>query len=137
MSKILVTGGAGYIGSHTVYLLSKRGYDVVVVDDLSRGHAENVQGKPVHQISLGNTAALIRLMRDESFDAVVHFAAYIAVGESTKKPELYFSNNVGGSISLLDAMAQTGIKRLVFSSTAAVYGDPESVPIREDAPINP
>jgi UDP-glucose 4-epimerase len=137
MPKILVTGGAGYIGSHTVHLLSKRGYDVVVVDNLSRGHVHNVKDKPFHQISLGDTAALVRLMRSESFDAVVHFAAYIAVGESTKKPELYFSNNVGGSISLLDAMAQTGVKRLVFSSTAAVYGDPESVPIPEDAPINP
>ncbi|HUQ93490.1 MAG TPA: UDP-glucose 4-epimerase GalE, partial [Bryobacteraceae bacterium] len=137
MSRILVSGGAGYIGSHTVHLLSQRGYQVTVVDDLSRGHAHNVEHKPFHQVALADTAGLLRLMRTEPFDAVIHFAAYIAVGESTKKPELYFSNNVGGTISLLDAMAQAGIKRLVFSSTAAVYGDPESVPIKEDAPIVP
>ena len=89
MSKILVTGGAGYIGSHTVYLLSKRGYDVVVVDDLSRGHAENVQGKPFHQISLGNTAALIRLMQDESFDAVV------ANGQGEMKGKLFRIAHIG------------------------------------------
>src|SRR3954447_6350228 len=111
MSKILVTGGAGYIGSPTVHLLRQRGYEVVVVDDLSRGHRHNVTGEQFHQITLTDTAALIRLMQAERFDAVIHFAAYIAVGESTQKPELYFQNNVSGSISLFTAMNEAGIRR--------------------------
>jgi UDP-glucose 4-epimerase len=137
MANILVTGGAGYIGSHTVHLLRKRGYDVTVVDDLSRGHDHNVDRSKFHQIDLLNTEALARVLNTAPFDAVIHFAAYIAVGESTKKPELYFANNVSGSISLLSAMQQAGVKRIVFSSTAAVYGNPERVPIREDSPIAP
>lgn len=137
MSKVLVTGGAGYIGSHTVHLLSRRGYDVVVVDDLSRGHRHNLEGRLFRDLSLLDTRGLTELMRAEQFDAVIHFAAYIAVGESTKQPELYFRNNVSGSISLLSAMHEAGIRRLVFSSTAAVYGTPESVPILEDSPYSP
>jgi UDP-glucose 4-epimerase len=139
MAKILVTGGAGYIGSHTVHLLTKQGFDVTVVDDLSRGHEHNADPARLRRITLADTAALTGVLR-EGFDAVVHFAAYIAVGESTQKPELYFSNNVAGSISLLTAMAEAGVKRIVFSSTAAVYGTPERVPILEDfpyAPLNP
>src|SRR3954449_11007033 len=120
MSKVLVTGGAGYIGSHTVHLLQKRGYDTVVVDDLSRGHEHNANKGEFHRISLSNTEALGRLMHQHQFDAVIHFAAYIAVGESTRAPELYFSNNVSGSISLFTAMHAAGLKRVVFSSTAAV-----------------
>jgi UDP-glucose-4-epimerase GalE len=137
MPKILVTGGAGYIGSNTARLLRRRGFDIVVLDDLSRGHEHNVQDVPFHSITLSDTSSLTALMRDESFDAVIHFAAYISVGESTQKPELYFSNNVGGSLSLLTAMVETGVKRLVFSSTAAVYGMPELVPIPETSKISP
>jgi len=137
MPKILVTGGAGYIGSITAHLLARRGYNVVAVDDLSRGHQHNMGRLPFHQMNLSNTSALADLLAREAVDAVIHFAAYIAVGESTQKPELYFSNNVGGTLSLLTAMAQSNVKRLVFSSTAAVYGTPQTVPIPEDSPFAP
>jgi len=137
MPKILVTGGAGYIGSITAHLLARRGYNVVAVDDLSRGHQHNMGRLPFHQLNLSNTSALADLLAREAVDAVIHFAAYIAVGESTQKPELYFSNNVGGTLSLLTAMAQSNVKRLVFSSTAAVYGTPQRVPIPEDSPFAP
>ena len=137
MGKILVTGGAGYIGSHTVHLLRSRGYDVTVVDNLSRGHQHSTEGVRFHQLNLRETDALAAIMQSEHFDAVIHFAAYIAVGESTQKPELYFTNNVSGSISLFTAMERAGLKRIVFSSTAAVYGTPERVPIVEDAPYAP
>src|SRR5690349_6739876 len=122
MAKILVTGGAGYIGSNTAHLLARRGYEVLVVDDLSRGHRHNVGPLPFQQLNLADAKALANLMAGQHIDGVIHFAAYIAVGESTQKPELYFSNNVGATLSLLDAMIETGVKRLVFSSTAAVYG---------------
>jgi UDP-glucose 4-epimerase len=137
MPKILVTGGAGYIGSHTVHFLERRGYNVAVVDDLSRGHEHNVQAGKFHRMNLLDTEALSAFLTKENFDAVIHFAAYIAVGESTQKPELYFTNNVSGSISLFTAMERAGINKLVFSSTAAVYGTPESVPILEDFPYAP
>lgn len=137
MPKILVTGGAGYIGSITAHLLARRRYDVVVVDDLSRGHQHNLGRLPFHRLNLSDTSALADLLAREAVDAVIHFAAYIAVGESTQKPELYFSNNVGGTLSLLTAMAQANVKRLVFSSTAAVYGTPQIVPIPEDSPFAP
>ena len=137
MPKVLVTGGAGYIGSITAHLLSRRGYSVVVMDDLSRGHEHNVADLPFHKLTLADTPALSDLLAREAIDAVIHFAAYIAVGESTQKPELYFSNNVGGTLSLLTAMVQTNVKRLVFSSTAAVYGTPQVVPIPEDSPFDP
>lgn len=137
MAKILVTGGAGYIGSHTVHVLRQHGHEVAVVDDLSRGHEHNVKSGAFHRINLLDTEALTALMDGAGYDAVVHFAAYIAVGESTQKPEIYFLNNVGGSVSLLNAMARTGVNRIVFSSTAAVYGTPEKVPILEDFPYAP
>ncbi len=137
MPKILVTGGAGYIGSHTVYHLLRCGYDAVVVDDLSKGHRHNVEAGRLRELSLGDTEALVRLCESERFNAVIHFAAYIAVGESTREPEKYFANNVGGTLSLLTAMRRCGIRQLVFSSTAAVYGTPAAIPIAEDAPIAP
>jgi UDP-glucose 4-epimerase len=137
MSKVLVTGGAGYIGSVTAHLLKRRGYDVLVVDDLSRGYEHNVRELPFQRLSLLETGALADLLGRERVDAVVHFAAYIAVGESTSKPGLYFLNNDGGSASLFNAMIQANVKRLVFSSTAAVYGMPKIVPIPEDLPFDP
>jgi UDP-glucose 4-epimerase len=137
MARILVTGGAGYIGSHTVHFLRKRGHDVSIVDDLSRGHHRNVIGNDFHQVTLNDTPRLTRVLEEGNFDAVIHFAAYIAVGESTKNPELYFANNVSGTISLLTAMQRADIKRLVFSSSAAVYGTPSRVPITEDFPFAP
>jgi UDP-glucose-4-epimerase GalE len=137
MSKILVTGGAGYIGSHTAHLLLKRGYEVVVVDNLSRGHRHSVDARRLRVLDLAETEQLYLLMAAEQFHAVIHFAAYIAVGESTQIPEVYFANNVGGAASLLRAMLRAGLDKLVFSSTAAVYGTPERVPITEEMPFAP
>jgi len=135
--RILVTGGAGYIGSHTVRLLLARGYDVTVVDDLSKGYRHNVPPERLYELDIRNGSALTELLRQMRFDAVVHFAAFIAVGESMREPARYFGNNVGGSMELLGAMAAAGVKRMVFSSTAAVYGTPHASPIREDFPIQP
>jgi len=137
VQRILVTGGAGYIGSHTVRLLLARGYDVAVVDDLSKGYRENVPPARLYELNIRNGSALAELMRQVRFDAVVHFAAFIAVGESMREPARYFGNNVGGSMELLGAMAEAGVRRLVFSSTAAVYGSPHASPIKEDFPIQP
>ncbi len=137
MANILVTGGAGYIGSNTARLLLRRGHEVMVVDDLSRGYHHNVAPDRLRVQSLMDTAGLEKLFAQTGFDAVVHFAAFIAVGESVEKPEMYFANNVGGTLSLLKAMGQAGVRKLVFSSTAAVYGIPERVPIPEEAPVRP
>jgi UDP-glucose 4-epimerase len=137
MPKVLVTGGAGYIGSVTAHLLKQRGFGVVIVDDLSRGYEHNVRGLPFHQLNLLETGPLVDLLSREQVDAVVHFAAHSMVGESTRKPELYFLNNDGGSAALFSAMIQADVKRLVFSSTAAVYGTPKIVPIPEELPFDP
>lgn len=136
MAKILVTGGAGYIGSHTVFQLRQLGHEVAVVDDLSKGHRKNVPNDILHVASLFDREQLAALMKVEGIEAVVHFAAFIAVGESTREPERYFFNNVAGSISLFWAMAEAGVDKLVFSSTAAVYGDPEVTPLPESARIH-
>jgi UDP-glucose 4-epimerase len=132
--RILVTGGAGYIGSNTMHCLLDVGYDVVVVDNLSRGHRDAVDPKRLRVIDVLDTEALVRLMQEEPCEAVIHFAAFIAVGESMKIPEVYFRNNVAGSLSLLTAMHTAGIRNIVFSSTAAVYGMPQHVPIPESEP---
>jgi len=137
MAKILVTGGAGYIGSHTTHALLAKGHNVQVLDDLSKGYAHNVPEGRLNVLNLHDTVGLADLFAAHQFDAVVHFAAYIAVGESVSEPEKYFRNNVGGSLSLLSAMRQANVRRLVFSSTAAVYGNPESTPIPETAPWKP
>jgi UDP-glucose 4-epimerase len=128
--KILVTGGAGYIGSHTVRLLLKQGHDVTVVDNLSKGYRHNVPAGRLHALDLCETAALVSLMKEKQCEAVIHFAAFIAVGESMREPARYFRNNVAGSLSLLDAMVQAGVKHMVFSSTAAVYGNPVETLLR-------
>jgi UDP-glucose-4-epimerase GalE len=135
--KILVTGGAGYIGSHTVRLLLKQGHDVRVVDNLSKGHRHNVPKGCLHELDLACTRELSELLRRGQYDAVIHFAALIAVGESMREPERYFANNLGSSLSLLTAMSEAGVKRIVFSSTAAVYGNPHTTPILESFPIQP
>src|SRR4249920_2235325 len=106
--KILVTGGAGYIGSHTVRLLLKQGHDVTVVDNLSKGYRHNVPADRLHEFDLSKTVALTRLMHSRECDAVIHFAAFIAVGESMREPARYFTNNVAGTLCLLDAMVQAG-----------------------------
>jgi UDP-glucose 4-epimerase len=135
MAKILVTGGAGYIGSVTARHLLAGGHTVRVVDDLSRGHEDNIPTDILIRLPLQDTPALERAL--EGVDAVIHFAGYIAVGESTREPELYFSNNVGSTLSLFDAMNAAKVRRLVFSSTAAVYGNPSIVPIPETEPFAP
>ena len=135
--RILVSGGAGYIGSTTVHLLLDSGYDVVVVDNLSRGHREAVDAARLRVVDLFDTAELIGVMQEKPCDAVIHFAAHSQVGESMKVPEIYFRNNVAGSLSLLTAMLRTGIRNIVFSSTAAVYGMPDRVPIVETEPSAP
>jgi UDP-glucose-4-epimerase GalE len=140
VAKILITGGAGYIGSHTRYFLEKRGHTTIVLDSMERGDARAVPAKMLRKIDLRDSAQVKQLLQDEKVDAVIHFAAYISVGESTQRPELYFNNNVTGSLSLFEAMLASNVHRLVFSSTAAVYGVPTKVPITEDqpyAPINP
>lgn len=134
--RILVTGGAGYIGSHTVRLLLQQGHQVLVADNLSKGYRHNVPDGLLREMDLSDTAALSALMREQGTEAVIHFAAFIAVGESMRKPEMYFANNTGGSLSLLTAMVEAGVKHIVFSSTAAVYGEPASSPILETFPIH-
>jgi UDP-glucose 4-epimerase len=135
--KILVTGGAGYIGSHTVQLLLEQGYDVAVADNLSKGYRRNVPAGRLFVMNIADTKALTELMRQTRTEAVIHFAAFIAVGESMREPETYFANNVCASLSLLTAMHRAGVKHVVFSSTAAVYGTPHDTPILETFPIQP
>lgn len=135
--KILVTGGAGYIGGTVAQLLVRRGHSVVVYDNLSHSRRHMVpDGVDFVQGEIADRAALEELL-STGFDGVMHFAALIEAGESMVKPELYFRNNSAATLSLLEAMLATGVRRLVFSSTAAVYGEPESTPIPEDAPLTP
>jgi UDP-glucose-4-epimerase GalE len=136
-TRILVTGGAGYIGSNTTLQLLDAGYDVVVVDNLSRGHRKAVDPARLRVVDLLDTDGLVRVMEEQPVEAVIHFAAYIAVGESMKVPEIYFRNNTAGALSLLTAMVKTGIRRIVFSSTAAVYGMAKKIPIPETEPYAP
>jgi UDP-glucose-4-epimerase GalE len=135
--RIAVTGGAGYIGSHTVLELLDRGYEVIVIDDLSHGYRHNVPPGLLREITLSDTAAVEAALTEKPIDAVIHFAAFISVGESMQHPEIYFQNNTCASLSLFTAMLRAGVKKLVFSSTAAVYGMPQSVPIREEFPYAP
>ena len=138
--RILVAGGAGYIGSHMVLMLSDQGNSVVVLDDLSSGRAEAVLGGQLVHGSLGDTALLDRLFRTEKFDAVMHFASSIQVGESVQKPAKYYRNNVTHTINLLDAAVEFGVRNFIFSSTAAIFGQPDYTPIDEahsKRPINP
>ena len=138
---ILLTGGAGYIGSHVLVELLSAGYDVAVLDNLcnsskvSLDGVEKITGKRVrfYEIDLRDATAVEKIFVAERFDAVVHLAGLKAVGESVEKPLLYYKNNIGGAINLVEAMERHGVKRLVFSSSATVYGIPDSVPIPEDA----
>ena len=135
---VLVAGGAGYIGSHAVKQLIEAGHRVVAVDNLYRGHRSAVDGRATfHEIDAAETHALAELMEKENIDCVMHFAALTYVGESVADPLAYYANNTAGTISLLQAMKSAGVCRLVFSSTAAVYGEPEETPIAEDAPPRP
>lgn len=142
MKKILVTGGLGYIGSHTVVELLELGYDVVVVDDLSNSNAEvkdrieKITGKTFswHKQDVGNELELEKIFASEAIDSVIHFAAFKAVGESVEKPLMYFQNNVGGMLSLLNCMRKHEVNSIVFSSSCTVYGDTKNSPIDEAQP---
>jgi UDP-glucose 4-epimerase len=129
---VLVTGGAGYIGSHTVAALLERGEQVVVVDSLAQGHRAAVLGGTLHVGDIRDAAFLDEVFKAHQIDAVVHFAANSLVGESMHQPAKYYHNNVYGTLCLLEAMNNHGVKSIVFSSTAATYGEPERVPILED-----
>ena len=135
--KVLVTGGAGYIGSHVVAALGARGYDVLVYDNLSTGYRDSLLCGRLIVGDLGDTGKLDRTIREYGPDAVMHFAGSIQVGESVLDPLKYYSNNSVNTINLLDAMMRHGVARFIFSSTAAVYGDPKTVPITEDEPVKP
>ncbi|MEE9405003.1 MAG: UDP-glucose 4-epimerase GalE [Algisphaera sp.] len=139
--QVLVTGGAGYIGSHAVQRLRADGHGVVVLDNLYRGHREAVpEGVPLVEANLLDGDAVEKALRDHSIEAVMNFAALTYVGESVKDPLSYYQNNTAGVLSLLRAMDAAGVKTIVHSSTAATYGEPTTMPITEDtpqAPINP
>ena len=127
--KVLVTGGAGFIGSHTVLALQEAGHQTVVVDNLGNGHRDAVLAGEFHNFDIRDTSELAALITRSGVEAVVHFAAFIEAGVSVREPLRFFDNNVGGSVSLLEAMRQTGLGTLVFSSTAAIFGNPQSLPI--------
>lgn len=143
MQKILVTGGAGFIGSHTVVELLQAGFEVVVVDNLSNSSAVALERvaritkreATLEKVDIRDRVELDRVFAAHQFEAVVHFAGLKAVGESVEKPLAYYQNNVAGTATLCEAMAAAGVKSFVFSSSATVYGDPQSLPIREDAPL--
>ncbi|MDF2672940.1 MAG: galE [Clostridiales bacterium] len=134
---VLVTGGAGYIGSHTVKMLKETGKNVIAYDNLTKGHREAVKCDVFVKGDIFDDELLINTIKKYNIDSVVHFAAYSLVGESMEKPCLYYHNNVQGTLNLLDVMLRCNVKKLVFSSTAAVYGEPEAVPITEDFMKNP
>ena len=141
--KVLVTGGAGYIGSHTTLELLSAGHEVDIVDNLSNSSEESlarvaaITGKSAtfHKVDIGDKEALTRVFETKTFDAVIHFAALKAVGESVTMPLRYYQNNITGTLTLCEVMQQFGVHNIVFSSSATVYGDPASVPITEDFPL--
>lgn len=135
---ILVTGGAGYIGSHTVKVLLAKGHRVFVLDNLSRGHRAAVPDSVTLFVAdIHDTDRVQAILEENQIEAVMHFAAHSQVGESMENPTIYYDNNVVGSYSLLEAVRRAGVKYFVFSSTAAVYGEPEQTPITEDMPYHP
>lgn len=143
MKRILVTGGTGFIGSHTTLELLKNNYEVVVMDNLSNSKTESLKrveklaGKKAifHEIDLLDKTELEKLFKKYSFDAVIHFAGLKAVGESVKRPLLYYKNNITGTVNLCETMKSAGVRDIVFSSSATVYGDPEQSPITEENPV--
>jgi UDP-glucose 4-epimerase len=138
--KVLIVGGAGYIGSHMAKMLLSRGHEVVTLDDLSSGYRDAVVGGEFVEGNVGDRALLDVLMTRHSFDGVMHFASFIQVGESVQQPGKYYQNNLAATLELLDAMVRHKVKHFIFSSTAAIFGEPDYVPIDEahpQAPINP
>jgi UDP-arabinose 4-epimerase len=140
MRHVLVTGGAGYIGSHTCKALARRGMQPVVLDNLVYGHRWAVRWGPFYEGDIADAELVRRIVREHRIESLVHFAAYAYVGESMQQPQKYFDNNVVRGLSLLHAAREAGVRHVVFSSTCAVYGEPESVPIAETQtprPVNP
>ena len=143
MQKILVTGGAGYIGSHCAMALLKKNYDVIICDNLSTGHIETIDklkaygSVDFYKIDLLNEKEISEVFNKNKIDAVLHFAAFSQVAESEKNPQKYYINNVCGSLNLLKTMLENDVKKIVFSSTAAIYGEPLYTPIDEAHPLNP
>jgi UDP-glucose-4-epimerase GalE len=135
--RVLVTGGAGYIGSHTAKALARAGHEPLVLDNLTSGHRWAVKWGRLLDWDLTDTEMLPQFLEKEDVEAVLHFAASLLVGESVKEPRKYFWNNVVNTLRLLDAMLEAGVKRIVFSSSAAIYGYPQKVPIPEDHPKQP
>lgn len=134
---ILVCGGAGYIGSHMVRLLLERGHEVTVLDNLSTGYRDAVTGGRFEFGDLGDPQVIDRVLQSSTFDAVMHFAAFIRVEESVAQPGKYFQNNFANTLNLLDGMVRHGVRKFIFSSTAAVYGEPQYVPVDEKHPREP
>lgn len=134
---ILVTGGAGYIGSHTAKALAQAGLKPIVIDNLQRGHREAVQWGPLIEADIGDRSALDGVFTQYSIEAVLHFAAFTYVGESMQSPDLYFRNNTLSTLNLLEAMQAHRVRKIVFSSTCATYGNPLQIPISEDHPQDP
>jgi UDP-glucose 4-epimerase len=134
---ILVTGGAGYIGSHTLRLLRSQHRDVVVLDSLVRGTEKNLLGATLEVADICDSAAVETICRKHNVDSVIHFAAYKSAGESMTHPHLYWRNNVEGTVGLVEGILAAGVQQIVFSSSAAVYGNPDQLPITESAAIKP
>jgi UDP-glucose 4-epimerase len=139
---VLVAGGAGYIGSHTVKRLKEAGHNPVIYDNLSRGHRQvvDILQVPAVMADLNDPISLVQVLKKYKIDTVMHFAAYAYVGESVEKPLMYYQNNVATTVNVLDSMQQAGVTRFVFSSTCATYGDPDKIPITEDekkSPVSP
>lgn len=141
--RILVTGGTGYIGSHTIVELINRGYEVVAVDDFSNSKPivldkiKQITGKEItfYELDVCDKEKLRRVFEENKIDAVIHFAGYKAVGESVAKPLMYYRNNIDSTLSLLEVMDEFDVKKIVFSSSATVYGDPEELPIKENSKL--
>lgn len=137
---VLVTGGAGYIGSHTVLALTRSNYNVIILDNLSYGHrdlVENVLKVPLIEGDISDQQLLNTIFKTYGITAVLHFSAFIAVGESVIEPAKYYHNNVTGTLNLLSVMVANNIKKFVFSSTCAIYGEPQEIPMTENHPVNP
>jgi UDP-glucose 4-epimerase len=138
MAKILIVGGAGYIGSHNVRMFLDKGFEVVVVDNLNTGHTKAIDKRATfYKEDIRNKDKMVEILKKEKVDAVVHFAALSLVGVSMKDPLAYFDNNVYGMIALLEAMQEAGVNKIVFSSSAATYGEQKQMPLTEESPTQP